>query len=244
MFENQVTLDRVESSMKEEAFSKLQMRNLTQKYLGKQFGLDEKDVGLVFFFFEQIIIVEVSCPEMDFGLFPLDTQSCGLFIKYRGTKNHRVRWNDATLVTNRTMVSAEYELSTAEYPGEDTSDGSKAGFRLIMKRKTTVFIYTYFIPCAVMVVVSWMSFSVGVEAVPGRLGLLLTLLLMLMNHTIVVAKETPHSDRICPLIVWIGISIIFVVVALFEYFVILTMLKFGRNNTNTKVAKYNILLKI
>ena len=143
----------------------------------------------MFFFFEQIIIVEVSCPEMDFGLFPLDTQSCGLFIKYRGST-------------------------------------------------------TYFIPCSVMVVVSWMSFSVGVEAVPGRLGLLITLLLMLMNHTIMVAKQTPHSDRICPLIVWIGISIIFVVVALFEYFVILTMLKFGRNNTNTKVAKYNILLKI
>ena len=39
-----------------------------------------KDVGLVFFFFEQLIILEVRSLESVFWLFPLDTHSCGLLL--------------------------------------------------------------------------------------------------------------------------------------------------------------------
>ena len=37
-----------------------------------------------------------------------------------------------------------------------------------LERKRTVYLYTYFLPCSLMVMVSWVSFAVRAEAVPGR----------------------------------------------------------------------------
>ena len=46
--------------------------------------------------------------------------------------------------------------------------------------------------------------------------------------------EFTFSDGICPLILWILISIAFILVALFEYFLILVLLRFGN-----KVGSYS-----
>ena len=46
--------------------------------------------------------------------------------------------------------------------------------------------------------------------------------------------EFTFSDGICPLILWILINITFILVALFEYFLILVLLRFGN-----KVGSYS-----
>ena len=60
-----------------------------------------------------------------------------------------------------------------------------------------------------------------------RLGLLLTLLLMTINLNNSASGSIPPSDGLCPLISWILISMVFILVALFEYFLILVLLRFG-----------------
>ena len=62
--------------------------------------------------------------------------------------------------------------------------------------------------------------------VPGRLGMLLTLFLMLVNMSSSVSQTIPKSDSVCPLVAWILLSIVFVFCALLEYFVILLRVKF------------------
>ena len=59
-----------------------------------------------------------------------------------------------------------------------------------------------------------------------RLGLLLTLLLMTINLNNSATDKIPPSDKICPLIKWILISMVFILVALVEYFLILVVLRF------------------
>ena len=44
-----------------------------------------------------------------------------------------------------------------------------------------------------------------------------------------------RSERICPLILWIWLSVIFVVLALAEYFVILLTIKFKARKVNDKL---------
>ena len=44
-----------------------------------------------------------------------------------------------------------------------------------------------------------------------------------------------RSERICPLILWIWLSVIFVVLALAEYFVILLTIKFEARKVNDKL---------
>ena len=46
-----------------------------------------------------------------------------------------------------------------------------------------------------------------------------------------------RSERICPLILWIWLSVIFVVLALAEYFVILFTIKFKARKVNDKLCE-------
>ena len=176
------------------------------------------------FVYSATIKVVVGCPSMDFSTFPLDTQVCGFYMK-DVRQDPSLAWlpalMDETNLGNLTNSQFSIGLQAGMQEGY-------TGFELVMMRKTGVFIYTYFLPCSLMVVTSWFSFSVQADAIPGRLGLLLTLLLMMINLTNSAAQMIPGSDHLCPLIIWIWLSIAFVAFALVEYFVILTILKFGK----------------
>ena len=117
--------------------------------------------------------------------------------------------------TNKTEVRKGDELSPV------------SGFNMLLRRKPVPYISLYFAPCFVMVITSWISFAVNFDVVPGRLGLLLTLLLMMINMNNSISQIIPKSEGICPLILWIFISIIFIIFALAEYFIILINFKFG-----------------
>jgi hypothetical protein len=118
-----------------------------------------------------------------------------------------------------------------------------SGFHLNLRRKQSLYIMNYFLPCGLMVIVSWCSFAVCLlviavllsiishvqvraDMVPGRLGLLLTLLLVLVNLSSSVTVAIPRSDKLAPLVLWIWLSVLFVTLALAEYTVILMVLKF------------------
>ena len=62
---------------------------------------------------------------------------------------------------------------------------------------------------------------------------------MMINLTNSAAKIIPGSDRICPLIMWIWLSITFVVAALIEYFIILTILKFSKKKVTIKLQLFD-----
>ena len=56
---------------------------------------------------------------------------------------------------------------------------SAAGFVVHMVHQPASFILQYFIPSFAMPVVSWVSFVIPPDAIPGRTGLLVTLFLVL-----------------------------------------------------------------
>ena len=95
--------------------------------------------------------------------------------------------------------------------------------------------YTYFAPCMLMVITSWISFTINYDAVPGRLGLLLTLLLMMINLNNTVSSTIPKSRQLSPITIWIVGSITFVSFALLEYAVILYIAKFCEANKIKKI---------
>ena len=194
---------------------------------------------------KQTLRAQVNCPDMQFEEFPFDIQSCGFLLKDLKLTENRFRaknnfkWLEPILEKGKTLTSTEYdlELKNASLAGLNRS---RCGFQVEMVRKTGVYIYTYFVPSGLMVIVSWVSFAVRVDAVPGRLaivnvdpvplirlGLLLTLLLMTINLNNSASGSIPPSDGLCPLISWILISMVFILVALFEYFLILVLLRFG-----------------
>ena len=189
IFRNQRLLESVKSAIQETADSTLVVSTIDCKAETEpeqlpfclRFGLNNATQGRKFIF-SKTIKVEVDCPDMDFESFPLDTQECGFYMKDK-ERISKVKWNDPVVKTSK-LTSAEYDISVEETSSNNEKDTEgMVGFTLTMKRKPDIYLYTYFVPCGLLVVVSWVSFAVSAEAVPGRLGLLLTLLLMLINLT-------------------------------------------------------------
>ena len=170
--------------------------------------------------YSQKVKVTVGC-EMNFEYFPFDTQNCKFLLKsLRNQPN--LRWRGQKLKLN-TLTHPDFTINIMRLK---ETDDSYTGFMLILHRKPQLYVYSYFISSTLLVITSWISFSIKPEVVPGRLGLLLTTLLMLINLNNAVATTIPRSDGLCPLTTWIFVSIIFVAIALSEYFWILTTLKF------------------
>ena len=228
-FVNQVYLANTMSAIKNDSDAIVSIMKTPCQEKTEQFcqsmALDNETEESIKIFFRRTINVEVNCPRMHFADFPFDSQTCLFSVGDIHVKENpeNFRWGSTFLVKRNDLTSTEFELSLEEA----TESNVTTGFRVRMVRKTAVYIYTYFVPCGLMVIVSWVSFAVDVDAVPGRLGLLLTLLLMTINLNNSASNSIPKSNSICPLIGWILTSMAFILIALLEYFVILLLMKFG-----------------
>ena len=238
VFENQDHLEKVRSTIENS-------RDLTFEVQKTCFTTEKPKVHYMATFpdnivsiLEQTIKVVVNCPDMEFSAFPLDTQVCDFYMR-DVWQDKLVTWLPAVVdITGADFYNPEFTITARNQTKED----GFSGLEVVLVRKSRTYLYTYFYPCSMMVVTSWVSFSVKAEVVPGRLGLLLTLLLMMINLTNSASKIIPGSDSLCPLILWIWLSIGFVGVALLEYFVILTSLKFCKTKVSITVMHPVILL--
>ena len=99
-------------------------------------------------------------------------------------------------------------------------------WKIEMKRILTPYVVKSFIPTTLIVMVSWTSFLVSPDCVPGRSGLLVTLLLVLITIYLHDLDVSPSIHGITPLIVWTQVCLTMVIVALFEYAGIMYVIRF------------------
>ena len=83
-----------------------------------------------------------------------------------------------------------------------TGNYSVAGFELTLRRKVSHYIITCYLPSGMFVIVSWISFLIPPEVVPGRMALLVTLLLVLINIFNNVTSITPNTDGMTAIGSW------------------------------------------
>ena len=65
-----------------------------------------------------------------------------------------------------------------------------------MSRLFQPFFLRSYLPSAIFVVVSWVSFTINPLVVPGRMALLVTILLMLINISNTVSQSTPMAKKL------------------------------------------------
>ena len=92
------------------------------------------------------------------------------------------------IITTRPLENTNFNVDILPHNKIENPQETFVGFDLNMERKVGSYIYEFFVPCFLMVVSSWISFAVSPEVVPGRLGLLLTLFLMLVNMSSSVSQ--------------------------------------------------------
>lgn len=122
----------------------------------------------------------------DFASFPFDTHVCDfqqesdndLTLLFYSTKNITNMNHDASVFNIYiSLVGVFDNADTSFYPeGSDT-----IGFNVTLKRILSPYIFKYYLPTAAIVVVSQISFTIPVSAIPGRVALVVTQFLTLTN---------------------------------------------------------------
>ena len=85
-----------------------------------------------------------------------------------------------------------------------------------------------YLPTTMIVIVSWLSFMIPPESFPGRSGMLVLLVLVIINIMLVIIGQSPVVSGICGLTIWSMLCLFMVIM---------------RQNNFTRIRAY-ISLKI
>ena len=85
------------------------------------------------------------------------------------------------LNTEKFDVHLEKLISTTYVPKGTNETFSLSGFVIHLERSATPFLVNTYLPTSLLTIASFMGFLIPVEKVPGRMALLVTIFLMLVN---------------------------------------------------------------
>ncbi|VVC40561.1 Hypothetical protein CINCED_3A003619 [Cinara cedri] len=177
---------------------------------------------------------------MDFVLYPLDVQACAVdFGSYKYTvMDMKFRWRDDPLSfpsdfgdgfrLPRYVVSFVTDnRSNVIYYGDGTH--STARLVITLSRELRSHLLESYLPSTLFVIMSWGSFVVMPEVVPGRMVLLVTTLLSLVTMFDTVRNNSPSALELKCIEVWLISCTLFVFLALVEYFVVLFGMRYDKH---------------
>jgi len=114
---------------------------------------------------------------------------------------------------------------------------SVAGFQLRLRRKVSHYIITYYLPSGMFVIVSWISFLVPPSVVPGRMTLLVTVFLVLVNIFNTITTNIPKAEGLTAIEAWVIVCVLFVFGALIEYAGLLLRMKLATTRKSPSNAQ-------
>ncbi len=150
--------------------------------------------------------VTIECPFV-FDNYPMDRQNCSLRMGSFFHETDSVRFSGSFSYDPEEQRLLPYGFDVGDLPDGDevayyragTDDEERYsvyGVQLRMRREFQPFLVRFYIPSAVFVVVSWISFTVDPRVVPGRMALLVTVLLMLINMSTGLSGIIPLAKNL------------------------------------------------
>merc|ERR1719481_1747419 len=96
---------------------------------------------------------------------------------------------------------------------------------LTRTRNTVMRRVTCYLPSGMFVIVSWISFLIPPDIVPGRMTLLITVFLVLVNIFNTITTNIPKAEGLTAIEAWVIVCVLFVFGALIEYAGLLLKMK-------------------
>ncbi|XP_071044107.1 glutamate-gated chloride channel-like isoform X2 [Parasteatoda tepidariorum] len=169
------------------------------------------------------ISLVLSCP-MDLKFYPLDKQTCSIVMASYGytTEDLVFLWKegDPVQVTkNLHLPRFTLERFFTDYCTSRTNTGEYSCLKvdLLFKREFSYYLIQIYIPCCMLVIVSWVSFWLDQNAVPARVSLGVTTLLTMATQTSGINASLPPVSYTKAIDVWTGVCLTFVFGALLEF---------------------------
>ncbi|XP_035892373.1 glycine receptor subunit alpha-4 isoform X3 [Anopheles stephensi] len=131
----------------------------------------------------------IAC-QMEFQLYPMDIQICPIYIESFSYHNQKIRlkWADNGVTINPELKLLQYNLGqplqleeTDGYMPEKYGNFSRLAVYFRFERQIGHHLIQTFAPSALVVMLSWFSFWLGLDAIPGRVTLLVTCMLTLVT---------------------------------------------------------------
>ncbi|GBL78786.1 Glycine receptor subunit alpha-3 [Araneus ventricosus] len=179
---------------------------------------------------------------MDLASYPHDVQQCEILIMslQHTTENVVLKWKEFQITKN--ILLAQYYVS-----GNYSSDGTKkydigefsyVSGQIHLSRRLGYFLINKYIPCVLIICMSFITFWIPAEAYPARVTLSVTSLLTIVTQQ--YQSAMPSVSYVVALNIWMLSCIGFVFCSLLEYaFVIAVM-----NNKGTDLWPFRKLKKL
>uniref|UniRef100_A0A7E4ZSR1 Ig-like domain-containing protein n=1 Tax=Panagrellus redivivus TaxID=6233 RepID=A0A7E4ZSR1_PANRE len=167
----------------------------------------------------------LSCP-MSLEYYPLDRQTCLIDLASYAytTDDIKYEWKAVNPIQQKaglrqSLPSFELQDVLTAYCTSKTNTGeySCARVKLLLRREYSYYLIQLYIPCIMLVVVSWVSFWLDKDAVPARVSLGVTTLLTQTTQSSGINSKLPPVSYIKAVDSWIGTCLAFIFCALIEY---------------------------
>ena len=149
--------------------------------LGNGLALGLRDETVVWYEFSAKAVIYCN---FDFLHYPMDEQKCNFTIGTTYPAERVIIFKFHTSEFNfqdaKRQNTDEFNLFIQNFNG-DINNNTKFGFTIKMRRRLQHFVMECYLPCIAIVVVSHISFIVPLDAIPGRVVLLVTQFLTLTN---------------------------------------------------------------
>ncbi|XP_037071823.1 glutamate-gated chloride channel-like [Pollicipes pollicipes] len=169
------------------------------------------------------ISLTLSCP-MDLKLYPLDKQTCSLKMASYAWKTDDlifvwkqgdpVQIDDGLHLPRFTLEKFQTAYCNSK---TNTGEYSCLTVDLLFKREFSYYLIQIYVPCCMLVIVSWVSFWLDQNAVPARVSLGVTTLLTMATQTSGINASLPPVSYTKAIDVWTGVCLMFVFGAMLEF---------------------------
>lgn len=173
--------------------------------------------------FSMRLTLRLAC-FMSFKHFPLDTQRCHILLgPYAQTiEQTAISWQDTDpIVLERPIEIPEFDLVHNSYGhynrAIDTGVFSFLNATFTLERQNGYHLIQTYLPTFLIVMISWVSFWLNVDATPARVTLGVTTLLTMTTVASGVRTQLPPVSYIKAIDVWIGACSVMVFGALLEF---------------------------
>ncbi|XP_048588560.1 glycine receptor subunit alpha-4 [Nematostella vectensis] len=202
--------------------------------------------GSVIFSAEKTLVI--VC-QMDLRNFPMDEQQCDFKIESYGftMKDVVYKWLDdpkqKTIETAEGLDATEFSIVSLK-PMENISVFNLGNFssltmRIYLDRRTTYYVIQIYIPCSMIVMLSWISFWLDYKSVPARTALGITTVLAMTTLLFGIQSSLPGVPYIKAVDQFLIVSFACVFVALIEFAVVNFISSYDESHDDVTLKKYS-----
>uniref|UniRef100_W5N105 Glycine receptor, alpha 1 n=1 Tax=Lepisosteus oculatus TaxID=7918 RepID=W5N105_LEPOC len=170
------------------------------------------------------ITLILACP-MDLKNFPMDVQTCIMQLESFGyTMNDLIfEWDEKGAVQVADGLTLPQFILKEEKDLRDCTKHYNTGkftcieARFHLERQMGYYLIQMYIPSLLIVILSWVSFWINMDAAPARVGLGITTVLTMTTQSSGSRASLPKVSYVKAIDIWMAVCLLFVFSALLEY---------------------------